>query len=763
MAMTERTTLHILTGDANVVAFDEEGAKGHGLGRAPIDTSALLGHLTPSLENFLHLSVQLEPLRDGSSLHSDHLQRLSVDTSGTDAAHLRRTFEASPSGTEPVLRLGLIRLALLELVFVILKSEVTDLLQLFVGGGAVLDEALLIDVKGGAVLLDLLVQLGLGEEGLIELVVTIAAVADHVDNDIGSPLVTVFHGRFKGGRYGQRVVAVAVEDGNIEGLAKVGAVRGRSGVNGVGGEANLIVDNDVDGTTDVEIGHTGKLHGLVDDALAGEGGVAVKEDGDAILPVDVAIAAVVLLGAGLAGHDGVDALQMGGVGNQTEVDLPPIRVGAVHAGSQMVLHVAADAPLPTLGLGVGIDVVMRALELGEDERHGLAHNVGQNVETASVRHTNDEAVSAELGGPVDAILEGGDDGLSAVQAESLGGIKLVGEEVLEGVGKAQPLENVELLLLVVGKPPRLLDALPDPIALVLVADVHVLNGEGAAVRLPEHVDDGAEGDLARHAGQLLEEALVATARRAAEVELAIEIARPVEAMIRGGELLGITLGQVGGIARVGRAEREGFLGVQPQRIQIAGHVARNLIGPDEMRNAEGIGLASSGPGQGRRRGCRYAGAGNDAGTAVVGLVVRNALLEILKVAAPRLVDAGGVGQPGIVHLLGVERSGSVQKCFVGMQRRRGGSGRVLVVVVDGGGGRRFESARHSSRTRCHCHSCRVGAARGAGTQEGRTGSSGQQANCRCRRCGSAGCSARCSACGRRRPANGSPQDGLGRH
>ena len=282
-------------------------------------------------------------------------------------------------------------------------------------------------------------------------------------------------------------------------------------------------------------------------------------------------------------------------------------------------------------------------------------------------HANDETVRAQLGRTVDTILEGGNDGLATVQTESLGGVELVGKEVLKGVGKAQSFEDVQLLLLVVRKPPGLLDALSDPVALVLIADVHVLHGEGPAVRLPEHVDDGAEGDLAGHAGQLLEEALVAAAGRATEVELAIQITGPVEAMIRRGEFLGIALGQVGGVARVGRAEGEGFLGVQPQRIEVGGRVARNLIGADEMRNAEGIGLAPS-TGQGGRR-CRRHGAraGDDAGAAVVRLVVWDALLEILKVAAPRLVDAVGVGQPGIVHLLGVKRSRPVQKCFVGVQ------------------------------------------------------------------------------------------------
>ena len=642
--------------------------------------------------------MQLESLRNSSSLHSDHPQCLSINSSWTDAAHLRGTLEAGPSGTEPILRLGLVRLTLLKLELIVLESKVTDLLQLFGGGGAILDETLLVNVQGGGVLLYLLVQLGLGEEGLIELVVAVTAVADHIDDNIGSPLVTVLNSRFKGGRYRERVITVTVEDGSTEGLTKVRAVRGRSGVDGVRGEANLIVHNDVNGTADVEVGHSGELHGLIHHALTGEGGIAVQEDGDAVLLVDVAITAVVLLGTGLAGNDGVDALQVGGVGDQTEMDLPSVGVGTVHAGTQVVLDVTADAPLSTLGLGVGIDVVVRALELGEDEGHGLAHHVGQDVETATVGHANDETVRAQLGRTVDAILEGGNDGLATVQTEPLGGVELVGEEVLKGVGKAQTLEDVQLLLLVVREPPGLLDALSDPVALVLITDVHVLHGEGAAVRLPEHVDDGAEGDLAGHAGQLLEEALVAAAGRAAEVELAIQITGPVEAMIRRGEFLGIALGQMGWVARVGRTEGEGFLGVQPQRIEVGGHVTRNLIGTDEMRNAEGIGLAA-GTGQGGRRCRRHgAGAGDDARAAVVRLVVRDVLLEVLKVIAPRLVDAVGVGQPGIVHLLGVKRSRPVQKCFVGVQWLSYGGGRVIIVIVNGSGRRRFKSAGQSSRT-----------------------------------------------------------------
>ena len=65
---------------------------------------------------------------------------------------------------------------------------------------------------------------------------------------------------------------------------------------------------------------------------------------------------------------------------------------------EMVLHVARAQ-----------DVVdhRRPLELGEDRGIGLAHDVGQDVEPAAVRHAEDDVVDAELGAGADDRLEAG--------------------------------------------------------------------------------------------------------------------------------------------------------------------------------------------------------------------------------------------------------------------------------------------------------------------------------------------------------------------
>lgn len=63
--------------------------------------------------------------------------------------------------------------------------------------------------------LDLLVQHGLGEERLVDLVVPHAAVADHVDDAVLAVLLPPLHGELEGRAHRQRVVAVAVEDGDL--------------------------------------------------------------------------------------------------------------------------------------------------------------------------------------------------------------------------------------------------------------------------------------------------------------------------------------------------------------------------------------------------------------------------------------------------------------------------------------------------------------------------------------------------------------------
>ena len=132
---------------------------------------------------------------------------------------------------------------------------------------------------------NLTIELWLRKRGLIQFVVSIATVADHIDNDISTPLMAILYRRFECCRYCERVVPIAVKDWAIEGLPNIRAVGGGTRVNWVGCETNLVVYNNVDSTTNIEIVHTCHLHRLVNDPLTGEGGITVQQNGHDITDI----------------------------------------------------------------------------------------------------------------------------------------------------------------------------------------------------------------------------------------------------------------------------------------------------------------------------------------------------------------------------------------------------------------------------------------------------------------------------------------------
>jgi hypothetical protein len=91
-----------------------------------------------------------------------------------------------------------------------------------------------------------------------------------------------------------------MKDWTIERFAKIRSIRRRSTVDGIGGESDLVVNDNVNGTPHFEIVYTHELHSFVDDTLSGEGGISMEEDGDNVAHVFFGVAAVELFGAGFA-------------------------------------------------------------------------------------------------------------------------------------------------------------------------------------------------------------------------------------------------------------------------------------------------------------------------------------------------------------------------------------------------------------------------------------------------------------------------------
>ena len=179
------------------------------------------------------------------------------------------------------------------------------------GGGG--DEAVGVDGGHERVGGDFLVENRLREGGLVGLVVPATAETIHVDEHVAVEFLAEFEGELgdHADRFG--VIAVHVENGGLDHLGDVGAVARGASVNRIGGKADLVVDHEVEGAAGAVAGELGEVEGLGDDALTGDGGVTVDQEGEDFGAV-LGVAADTLAGAGAALDDGVDDLKVGRIG-----------------------------------------------------------------------------------------------------------------------------------------------------------------------------------------------------------------------------------------------------------------------------------------------------------------------------------------------------------------------------------------------------------------------------------------------------------------
>ena len=185
---------------------------------------------------------------------------------------------------------------------------------------AAADQRLGVQLPDRALAVDDVVHQRLGHRRVVALVVPAAAVADQVDDDVLLERLPVLDRQPGHPDAGLGVVAVHVEDRRADHPRHVGRVEARARRRRAGGEADLVVDDDVHRAAGAVAAQLGEVERLGDDALAGERGVAVQQDrqhGEALL----ALVDHVLLGADDALEHRVDRLQVARVAGQRDGDL----------------------------------------------------------------------------------------------------------------------------------------------------------------------------------------------------------------------------------------------------------------------------------------------------------------------------------------------------------------------------------------------------------------------------------------------------------
>mmetsp|Transcript_33529 Transcript_33529/g.96260 ORF Transcript_33529/g.96260 Transcript_33529/m.96260 type:complete len:338 (-) Transcript_33529:360-1373(-) len=308
VTVTKGSTLDILTGDTNVVSFEHETSKGHGFRQSPINAFSIFCHFHALLENLLHLSVKFEVIGNSSRLNTNLSKQFNIHTSRSDTGVLSRSLETSPSVRQPVGIFLFVGFRCFKVLLIGFQHKSLDFVKFLLGHGPVIQKLLFEDFDRWWVSRDLFVQFRLRESRLIQFVVSIATVANHINNNVFAPLVSPFHSCFQGSRDSQWIISITVEDRTSKCLSDITAVRGRSRIDRVCSESNLVVDDNVDGATNVKVGNLSQLHCLVYNTLSSNGSISVKQNGNNITQIFRAIAAIVLLGANLSDHHRVDAL-----------------------------------------------------------------------------------------------------------------------------------------------------------------------------------------------------------------------------------------------------------------------------------------------------------------------------------------------------------------------------------------------------------------------------------------------------------------------
>ena len=166
-------------------------------------------------------------------------------------------------------------------------------------------------------------------------------------------------------------------------------------------------------------------------------------------------------------HDRVLGLEMGRVRDEGQRDAFARRCGPHVVGAQVVLDVTAWRVLGGIG----------ALELVENGLDRFANDVGEHIQTTTVRQAHGDMLYAVLDGTVDERFHSWNECLAAFQSESLLVGVLARDELFEGFRPHKTVENHPLFI--DGIVPRLwdFDSLTNPVALILVRNMNVLDSD----------------------------------------------------------------------------------------------------------------------------------------------------------------------------------------------------------------------------------------------------------------------------------------------
>jgi hypothetical protein len=353
-----------------------------------------------------------------------------------------------------------------------------DFVRLLAAHAPVLEQVFEVAVADGHALADRLVERGLGERRFIRLVVPVAAVAIHVDDHVAAVLLAEFEREPDALRHGLRILAVDVEDWDLEHFENVRRVSRRASFLGTGRKSNLVVHDHMKGSAHGIAGKLAHVERLLHHSLARNGGVAMNQDGQVALAAGV-VHPFLLRARAPDGH-GVDELEVARIEAERQMNRVARAGFPIVAEPEMVFHIAAAGVAFVIGVG----------KLAENLPRRLAQDVREDVKAAPVRHAEDDFTDALFAGLLDGQVEQGNQAFGAFERKAFGANEFLPHKLFEDGRVGETGQDPELFLARKRQPVlRAFHARLEPATDMHVIDVHVLDADGTAIGIAQALDD----------------------------------------------------------------------------------------------------------------------------------------------------------------------------------------------------------------------------------------------------------------------------------
>lgn len=481
MSVREGSSFDVLAGKTDSEPFVEKSSPSEGLSRSHIDSFSRGDGLESRFEDLLDLGVQGHGARDRGELNSDLLELGDGDGGVFDLAELGRLLGRLPLSGGPLLYFEGLMLRVVEGLLQPLLVLAFQLRNEGLIDDSLTDQFLGVELGDGQVLIDDLVHDGLREPGHILLVVAESAVADEVDDYVLLESLSEFEGDDHDLVNDVWLVRVDVEDGTFDRLGDLTRVGAGTVLSWGRGESDLVVDDDVEGSVGGESVQVAHLEGLVDDSLSADCGVSVDDDAHGV--VSLAVLGKILDGSSGSHDAGIDGLKVGRVGDNSQIDTL-VSAFDILTNSKVVLYVSGSS----VAASILLDEEFFILEFGHDFFERFLEDRGEDIESSSVRHSDDDVLDSGFGRSLDHGFESGDEGITALDSESLGQ-EFFAEVLIEDIVFDEVLKSFDSLIAIEFFVGEFLDSFLDPVSLFLGFDMVEFSSEFPGVDFFGSVDD----------------------------------------------------------------------------------------------------------------------------------------------------------------------------------------------------------------------------------------------------------------------------------